>query len=318
MRWWNNWSPSTSALALVALGIALLPVGVVPARAQEGPEERYVRAIDLFNNAQMEDACEQLQQVENEKPNYRQTRSYLKASCDDTKRMYDLEEKLFSDGEQLFRQGRYDQARQKWDEANRIPLKHPKRKSAIAAYLRRFGALRNEERTFQEGVKFFNDGRYNDARSRFRQVVDAGGSRASEARGYLDRAEAALKQSTPPPPRPAAAAPAPTPGRESSEEQSLRAGLRAYYEGRNEDAERHLTNYIEHNGSKRALAFFFRGAARSARYFLSGEKDAGQKESALADFRTSRNEARQFRPPEQFVSPKILALFAEANPASSR
>ncbi len=95
----------------------------------------------------------------------------------------------------------------------------------------------------------------------------------------------------------------------------LRAGLHEYFEGKFDDAERDLSDYLNKNGSKRALAFFFRGATRSTRYYLSGQKDQPQKDLALADFRALKEHAAQFDPPKKFVSPQILAIYNEATPA---
>ncbi|MGH9814418.1 MAG: hypothetical protein ACRD4T_14900, partial [Candidatus Acidiferrales bacterium] len=70
--------------------------------------------------------------------------------------------------------------------------------------------------------------------------------------------------------------------------------------------------YLEGNppaAGKRSLALFFRGATRSTRYFLSGEKDGQQKELAQADFRAVGEASRNFRAPERYVSPKILDLY---------
>jgi len=101
--------------------------------------------------------------------------------------------------------------------------------------------------------------------------------------------------------------------RELAAEEPLRAGLEAYFQGKYEEAERYLTDYLNsNNGHKRALAYFFRGAGHATRYFLSGEQDAQQKGLALADFRALQKEARQFQPPKKFVSSKILSLYANA------
>ena len=79
-----------------------------------------------------------------------------------------------------------------------------------------------------------------------------------------------------------------------------------------------MSDYLNNNGKKQALAYFFRGATRSARYFLSGEKDAQQKQRAQEDFRTVHKDNRRFRPPEKYVSPKVLALYTEVAPAEAR
>lgn len=103
-----------------------------------------------------------------------------------------------------------------------------------------------------------------------------------------------------------------------AEEAPLRSGLQAYFEGKYDEAERLLSDYLSNSGKKQALAYFFRGATRSARYFLSGEKDASQKQRAQEDFRAAQKDNRRFRPPEKYVSPKVLALYAEVAPAEAR
>jgi TolA-binding protein len=99
---------------------------------------------------------------------------------------------------------------------------------------------------------------------------------------------------------------------ELKEEQPLRQGLEAYFDGRYNEAEQQLGAYVDNQGKKRALARFFRGAAHASRYFLSGEQDVQQKELALVDFRNLR---KGFQPPKQYVSPKILSLYTQATSA---
>jgi hypothetical protein len=98
-------------------------------------------------------------------------------------------------------------------------------------------------------------------------------------------------------------------------EATLRNGLQAYFEGKYDDAERLLTDYLKTSGHKRALAFFFRGASYSVRYFLSGEKDANQKQLAMNDFRSV---PKGFEPPAKFVPPKIADFYSQAVGAASR
>jgi len=470
------------AAALLAASLAL---------AQEPLEKRYERAIELFNSAKMEDACELLQQIEKEKPGYRETRTYLNPACREAERMRTMEQQLFNEGVQLFNQGKYDDAQQKFKQAAGIPLKTPRFRDQANKYLADIDARLGEDRLFAEGVKLFNDGNDTEARSRFDQVAKGGGPKAADARGYLQRIEerreesafnegvrlfnagdlatarsrlqevirlngkrraeaeryvarieegereqrafndavrafeakrypdaqngfrqvvgmngarkgdaerylarldtavkeeAAFKDAVAKfarddfegaragfqqvinmkgsraddarvyltriaaqgkDPREVArqfvtdaqaamgrkdyraaveklqAAAALDPGnrearqllaqsQELAEEMPLRSGLAAYFEGKYDEAERQLTAYLDANGRKRALAVFFRGASRGARFFLSGEKDAQQKQQALSDFREAQKDARRFRPPEKYVSPKILALYQEA------
>jgi tetratricopeptide (TPR) repeat protein len=457
MRWWTTYSRITSALALAAL-LAL------PAAAQETVDQRYERAREAFNTGRMEDACELFQQVDKEKPGYKETGKFLNISCAQVKLLYDTEQKLYNEGLQLMNQGQVEEAKGKFTQAASMKLKSPKYRTEINRLLREIEGRENEEKTFAEGVRLFEQGQFEQAkrrfegisgpkageaksylqrieqqlqaqgaaqredssfnaavdlfnrgdlaaaRSRFDEVVKLNGKRKSDAEGYLSRidqtlrarqeedssfqdavnrfdrkdyvgartafqrvvalngsrkpdaqsylgridqelraAEEARKKAA------AATATGETPqqavgrllgeartamgqrdhktaleklqvaevldprnselqrlldqAREQQAEQALRTGLQAYFEGRWDDAERGLSQYLEGNGRKRGLALFFRGATRSTRYFLSGEKDAQQKELAQADFRAVGEASRNFRAPERYVSPKILDLY---------
>jgi len=103
-----------------------------------------------------------------------------------------------------------------------------------------------------------------------------------------------------------------TQAQELADEAPLRQGLAAYFEGKYDEAERELGEYIDNHGRKLALAYFFRGAVHASRYYLLGERDAQQKELALADFRAMQKGGRQFRPPKEYVSPKIFSLYSQA------
>ena len=388
MPWSMNWSRSTSwALAVAGSALAVFLLLVVPRAAAQDVEQRYQQAVEFFNSAKMEDACELLQQVDRETPGYKQTKTYMNAACSQVKRMVTMEENLFNEGVQFFNQGRYDDAKQKFEQAAKIPLKNPKYRSQISRYLRDMESRQNEERLFQEGVRLFNEGKYSEAQSRLNQVAQGGGPKAADARSYLGRVEEALRRQraedeinklfnagvqlfnagryadaltnfemvtkssspkagearsylqrieqisraqqqppkpqpgkevavtkpsvTPPVAEPKPATPVETPKPVASE-QTLRAGLRAYFEGNIDRAEQDLSEYLSSNGPKQALAYFFRGAARSTRFLLSGEKDVQQKELAVADFRALKERGARFQPPQKFVSPKILALYTEA------
>lgn len=368
MRWSMSLSLGTSICRAVRVGVMAVPLalGVMRAPAQDVVEVRYQQAVDFFNNAKMEDACELLQQVEKEKPGYKQTKTYLNAACNQVKRMIKMEEDLFNEGVQYANQGRYDDAKQKFEQANKIPLKSPKFRSQANRYLKDIETRQNEERLLQEGVKLFTEGKYSQAQSRLKQVVQGGGSKASdaqkllaqideaerkqrsvdesttlfnegvrlfnagkradahlafekvvrgggakvaEARGYLQRLEQ-LSQAQAQPSKPPTGADQASPAGVS--EEVLRTGLQEYFEGKFDDAERDLSEYLNGNGPKRALAIFFRGAAHSTRFYLSGERDRQQKDLALADFRALKEHAPQFEPPKRYVSPQILAIYYEA------
>jgi len=391
MRSWMNYCRSINGRRSLAGGclVALLMAGVRPARAQD-IESRYQQGVDAFNNARMEEACELLQEVEKEKPGYEQAKKYMNIACQQKNRLVKMEEDLFNAGVQFFNQGNYDDAKQKFDQASKIPLKNPRYRSQVSRYLRDIESRQNEERQFQEGVKLFEAGKYSEAQARFSSVGQGGGPRAAEARNYLARVGDALRQQraaeettqlfndgvrlfkagkhadaqanfekvvgaggpkaaearvylqkleqmaqakqspTKPAAGPSAAATtplatAPQPGAQeeststagpgpsaSTNEQLLRLGLEAYFNGKFDEAERALSDYLNNHGSKPALALFFRGASQGTRYYLSGEKDTRRKDLAEADFRALKERAVRFQPPDRYVSPKILALYSEA------
>ena len=389
-------------------------------------EQRYQRALQLYNSGRaddVEDACELFTQIEKEKPGYKETGTYRSASCLGKQGVYGREEKLFKEGEQLLNQKRLEEAKLKFEQASKIPLKHPKYRTQIEGYLKEIDKMKEREeervreenerredsawteavslfkgrdfskarrqfeevirmngkhsaeaknglkqidaaeadqRAFDEAVGTYNEKRYEAAKTRFKQYIQKGGAKLDEAERYLQRIDEALKDqaavhesvakvvATGQNPRQVAqqwvidaqaamsirqystavqklevaerldptnrdARLLLTQARELAAEQPLRAGLEAYFQGKYEEAEHLLTDYLNsNNGHKRAVAYFFRGANHATRYFLSGEQDAQQRGLALDDFRTLRKEAREFQPPKKFVSSKILSLYAKA------
>jgi outer membrane protein assembly factor BamD (BamD/ComL family) len=243
------------------------------------------------------------------------------------------EERLFQEGVRAFNEKRYAEAQSRLSQVAQGG--GPKAAQArnylaqVQAELRKQAAAAETNRLFDDGVRLMNAGNNVDALTNFEKVVQAGGPNAAAAQTYIQR----LRQiSQPPPPRPTpekkevavskppVKPPEPEPIKPSAEtpkpaatEKTLRAGLQAYFQGNLEEAERSLSDYLKNHGQKQALAYFFRGAAHSTRYFLSGETDSQQKELAVADFRAVKQRAGQFQPPQKkYVSPKILALYSEA------
>ncbi len=73
----------------VMLGLlAVLLLHAPLATAQEPLEQQYQRALDLFNKGKMEDACELFQQIEKEKPGYKETPAHRKAACAEATRLF--------------------------------------------------------------------------------------------------------------------------------------------------------------------------------------------------------------------------------------
>ncbi len=469
MRWWMSCSINTRVGLALVLGVAL---AALPLRAQETLDQRYERAKNLFNSAKIEDACETFQQIEKEKPGYKDVGTYLKVCQQTIQSAYAMEEKLYKEGVDLMNQGRYDDAREKLGQAQKLTLKSPKYRTQIARYLKEMDDKAQEEKLFQEAVRLMNDGKDAEARRRFEEVVQLGGAHAGEARTnlkqleergktagaaqaedaafnsavdafnkgdystarsrfqdvvglngkrrtdaerylgtiettlksrqeedntfqdavrkfdrkdwagarlafrlvsgmngtrkgeadrYLQRVEEAVKaeealkkqveaaKQAGESPQQAVArllndargalgakdytqaieklrvAEALDPSnrevkrlldqaQELESDQTLRAGLQAFFDGHWDEAEKQLSSYLEKNGRKRGLAYFFRGATHSTRYFLSGEKETQRKELAMADFRAVQSSQRGFKAPDRYVSPKILDLYRASLP----
>jgi hypothetical protein len=90
----------------------------------------------------------------------------------------------------------------------------------------------------------------------------------------------------------------------------LAHGIAEFYSGAYEDAEVHIKDYIELNGAKAALAYFYRAASKLTRYYLRGEKQDDRQllQDAQSDFRMAKK-TPGFNPPEKVVSPKIMKVF---------
>jgi TolA-binding protein len=392
---------------------------------QQTLEERYQKAIQSFNGAKMEDACDLFQQVEKESPGYKDTRTYLNPACDSARRTYEQEEKLYKQGVELFKQGQFDEAKQKLTQGRNLVLRRPKYRAEIDEYLKQIDAREHEETIYQQAVQAFDAGREDEAAAQFAQLEQAKGARAADARGYLQKIkehrEAAAQQKAEASDQQAfddavhaftdkryqdaksrfqtliqkgsahsAEARAYLPKIDAAErqeavdrenakkqvveqgkdpkqvaqqmvaaartdmsaqqfaeavgklqsagmldpanrdvaallksaqdaldEQPLRQGLEDYFQGKYEEAEQELGVYVANHGHKVALAYFFRGATHASRYFLSGERDTQQKDLAVADFRTLQKDTPKFQPPKQYVSPKILTLYAQSVGRSS-
>jgi len=417
--WCKKCSGPINLIRLLLFGSAVAGFLASTVFAQQTLEDRYQRAIQAFNAAKMEEACDLFQQIEKENPGYKDTRTYLNPACDSVRRMYEEEEKLYKQGVELFKQGKFDEAKQKFTQGRALALRHPKYRTEIDDYLGQIENRLREENLYQQAVRLFNEGRESEAALQFGQLDQAGGLRAADARAYLQRikehevattrkkaieadqqafddavktfndkkysnararfqsliqtgsphsADAAtylqqidaalrkeaqardeakkLVQSEKDPRQVAqqlvseartemnggqysaavdkletaeildpANHDVPTLlqiAQKKLEEQPLRLGLEAYFTGQYEEAEKQLDVYAASRGSKIALAYFFRGATHASRYFLSGEQDVRQRDLAIADFRSLSNYARQFQPPTQYVSPKILLLYSQA------
>jgi len=190
MRWWMTCSSSIR----IALALLLAAALAAPLAAQETLDQRYERAKSLFNSAKVEDACETFQQIEKEKPGYKDVASlYLKVCAQTIQSAYAMEEKLYKEGVDLMTAGRSDEARQKFEQAQGLTLKSPKYRTQITRYLKEMDDRDKEERLYQDAVRLMNEGKDAEARRRFEEVIQLGGAHSAEARASLKTLEERTK-----------------------------------------------------------------------------------------------------------------------------
>ncbi len=424
MIWCKRCSRRIELGRAIQLGLAAaVSLFAFAASAQQTLEDRYQRAIQSFNEAKMEDACDDFRQIEKESPGYKDVHTYLNPACDSAKRSYEQEERLYKQGLELFKHRKLDEAKQKFTQGRGLMLRHPKFRAEMDDYLKQIETLAREESLYQQAVQLFNEGRdteaagqlgqieqskgpraedarsylkrikerqdtagakaeaekdqqvfyeavrafnekrYQDAKTLFQALIQKGGPHGTEAQSYLQRIDEALKPPAPSAPKKPLIDPGKDPrqfaqqlianaradesagqyataveklktaemldpaNREvaglleaaqgMADQEPLRLGLEAYYAGKFDQAEQQLDLYMANHGRKIALAYFFRGATHASRYFLSGERDTHQRDLAVADFRALRKDSRQFQPPKQYVSPKILSLYLQSAGGSS-
>jgi TolA-binding protein len=176
----------------------LAPLSLRPpaATAQEKLQDRYQRAVQFFNEAKMEDACELFQQVEKESQGYKETHTYLNPACNSAKQAYALEESLFNEGVALVKKQDFSDAAQKFAQASNLSLKHPKYRTQIEGYLKQIETRSREETLYQEAVQLVNDGKDDEAAKQFTAIEQGKGVRADEARVYLQRLKDRHEDST--------------------------------------------------------------------------------------------------------------------------
>lgn len=83
-----------------------------------------------------------------------------------------------------------------------------------------------------------------------------------------------------------------------------------YYSGDYEQAEVHIQDYLDVNGSKTALSYFYLGASKLTRYYLNGAQDNDRR--LMKEAQDAFRQAKQipgFQPPDRYVSPKILKVY---------
>jgi outer membrane protein assembly factor BamD (BamD/ComL family) len=341
----------------------------VDARLRE--ENLYQQAVQLFNEGKDTEAASQFGQIEQAKgARAADAHSYLQGiktrrEVESRKKETEGDQQAFDEAVRAFNDKHFPDAKTRFQDLIQKGNSHA---AEAQSYLPRIDAALREEadqQGFDEAVRAFNDKRYPDAKTRFQNLIQKGGSRAAEAQSYLPRIDAALREDavvrektkkavadSGKDPRQVAQqlveearadvkgvqyaaavdklktaemldpanhelAPLLKTAQEMADQEPLRLGLEAYFAGKYDEAEQQLGAYVANHGRKIALAYFFRGATRASRYFLSGERDTQQRDLAMADFRALKNDSRQFQPPKQYVSPKILSLYSQSASGSS-
>ncbi|MBI2677555.1 MAG: hypothetical protein HYX28_02095 [Candidatus Koribacter versatilis] len=90
----------------------------------------------------------------------------------------------------------------------------------------------------------------------------------------------------------------------------LARAIGEYYKGNYTEAETHIKDYQNVNGSKKALGYFFSGVSKLTRYYLGGGNDKKLLNDAEAALRIAKGTQGFKAPGEEFVSPKILKIYS--------
>jgi hypothetical protein len=83
-----------------------------------------------------------------------------------------------------------------------------------------------------------------------------------------------------------------------------------FYQGHYTEAETHIKDYQNVNGSKKALGYFFSGVSKLTRYYLGGGSDKKLLNDAEAALRIAKSTPGFKAPGEEYVSPKILKVYS--------
>lgn len=89
----------------------------------------------------------------------------------------------------------------------------------------------------------------------------------------------------------------------------LARGIGEYYKGAYVEAEGHIKDYQNVNGSKKALGFFYLGVSKLTRYYLGGASDRKLYNDATTNFRMAKDVPGFSPPGEQYISPKLLKIY---------
>jgi hypothetical protein len=99
------------------------------------------------------------------------------------------------------------------------------------------------------------------------------------------------------------------------DDEALVAAIEDFYNSHFKSAAEKFAQY-NGSGTRKALALFYQGAAELSAYYLMADNEADKNlyNSALEHFHAARQQAPGFKPPEAYISPRIMKVFNEAAP----
>jgi tetratricopeptide (TPR) repeat protein len=276
-------------------------------------ENLYQQAVQLFDEGQDTEAATQFGQIEQAKgARAADARSYLQRIKD--RREVEIRKKetagdqqAFDEAVRAFNDKRYPDAKTRFQDLIQKGSPHA---AEAHSYVPRIDAALKAEAVVREETKKTVADSGKDPKQVVQQLIEK--ARADVSSLQYAAAVDKLKTAEMLDPANHEVPPLLKTAQDMANQEPLRLGLEAYFIGEYDQAEHQLGVYVANHGRQIALAYFFRGATRASLYFLSGEQDTQQKDLAMADFRALTKDSRQFQPPKQFVSPKILSLYSQS------
>jgi len=159
---------------------------------------------------------------------------------------------------------------------------------------------------YAEAFKLEKTGKYKQALERYRALLSIKADGPWEVSQKAARMQQLLKAAA------EAKAHAAAPPVLSPEDTGLAQGVDSFYRGEFQEAASKLATYSG-EGPRKALAVFYLGACELSLYYLAPSDKAPKEmyDLAVEHFRSARQLAPKFAPPEQYVSPRILKVFKE-------
>lgn len=93
----------------------------------------------------------------------------------------------------------------------------------------------------------------------------------------------------------------------------LSKAIGEFYSGQYDDSESNIGAYLFVNGSKKGLAYFYRGVSKLTRYYLHGEQPSEKALLSGAKDDFAKAKQNSVKPPDNMVSPKIMKVFEQSS-----